>query len=87
MVDFLGKEYVIDHVIDDIKQRGEKEAYKLYVSEILRSLNNSIAKNFGGAEYDKSWEEIKKYKPETRTGEEVKEHVLSRIEALKEEYS
>lgn len=85
-MDLIGKDYILDHVIEDYRNRSENEARFNFLSEILRSLNNSVVKAFGGTEYGKSFEQIKNYKPETRTGEEVKKHVLDKVQKLKERW-
>lgn len=81
-MDVLGKEYIIEHAVDYYKQTQEKKAFELYISEMLRSLNNSVAKNFGGNEFNKSWLQLKEYEPETRSAEEIKTNMLTRLQSL-----
>lgn len=55
-----------------------------YVSEILRSCNNNIAKALGGTSFPKSWQEILDYKPETRTATDIKNEILDGMHELGE---
>lgn len=86
-MDLLGKEYIIDHALQEYKNQSEREAYSFFVSELLRSINNSIVNAIGGTKYEKSFEQLKNYKPETRTGEEVQDHVLGKVQELKERWA
>lgn len=78
----LGTPYVIDHCLLALEERARQEAYELYISEMVRSANNSIARALGGSEFGKSWKEIMDYKPETRTADEVKRHMMEKIKGL-----
>lgn len=72
----MGKEYLIEHIVQEYKDRMEAEAFNVYTSEMIRGIANSIFDLAGGEGFSKSWEELKHYKPETRSPEEIKSHML-----------
>lgn len=82
MAELLGTGYVVDRCILAARDWKMREAYGLYVSELARSANNSIAKAWGGTEFGKSWQELLEYRPETRSAGEIKSQMLGKLKAL-----
>ena len=60
----------------------ERHAYRVYVTETLRGLTNTVGGYLGGATVTMSYDEMLNYKPETRTAEEIKEHMKAKIRSL-----
>lgn len=81
-MEVLGKHYLIEHVVECLNAIDKHEAFNFFMSEMLRSLTNSVSAAAGGSEFPKSWREILDYKPETRTPEEIKSHFINGLKAL-----
>lgn len=81
-MELLGKHYIIEHAVEAENERQKKEAFSFYVSEMMRSLTNSVSHAVGGSEFPKSFKEMLDYKPETRTAGEIKSQVLSKLKKL-----
>lgn len=77
LLNLLGKKYLVDLAINIYNEKQESEAFRLYCSELLRSLNNSVAQAVGGSSFPMSWHELKNYKPETRSAKEIKTNILN----------
>lgn len=43
MVNILGSEYVIDHVLSELKAQTEKRALNIYITDALKALVNNVA--------------------------------------------
>lgn len=43
MLELFGADYVIDHVLIEIKKLNEEKSYKIYVSDALRAITNNCA--------------------------------------------
>lgn len=43
MLTLFGIDYVIDHVLAEIKKQSEEKAYKIYVTDALRAIANNSA--------------------------------------------
>jgi hypothetical protein len=56
----------------------------MYVTETLRGLTNTVGSYLGGATVSMSLEEVLHYKPETRSADEIKEHMKNRLKSLGE---
>lgn len=63
-------------------QKEEQDSFNLYMSEMLRSITNSISAVLGGGEFDMSWKQLEDYEPETRTPEEIKTQILDKLKKL-----
>lgn len=63
----------------------ERYAYRIYVTETLRGINNNLAGYVGGATVTMSYDEVLNYKPETRTAEEIKKHMKEKLKAYGED--
>lgn len=59
----------------------ERHAYRVYVTETLRGINNNLAGYVGGATVTMSYDEVLNYKPETRTADEIKAHMKAKLKA------
>lgn len=84
MLESIGIEYLIDLSVSIYKDEAEKKAFYTFNSEMLRALNNSIAAAIGGSQFPRSWTELKDYKPETRSSEEIKNSILDGLHKLGE---
>ena len=43
MLELFGADYVIDHVMIEIKKYSEERSYKIYISDALRAITNNHA--------------------------------------------
>ena len=43
MIDVLGKSYIIEHCISEIKQRREDDRYREYMAETSRAISMNLA--------------------------------------------
>ena len=43
MLELFGADYVIDHVLIEIKKLNEEKSYKVYISDALRAIVNNSA--------------------------------------------
>lgn len=43
MIDVLGKTYIIEHCISDIKRRREDDRYREYIAETSRAISINLA--------------------------------------------
>lgn len=43
MLTLFGIDFVIDHVLSEIKRQNEEKAYKIYVADALRAIANNSA--------------------------------------------
>ena len=66
-----------------VNENLERHAYRIYTTETLRGITNMLGSYFGaGMPVTMSFEEVLNYKPETRTAEEIKEHMKNKIKSL-----
>ena len=63
-------------------EEAERYAYRMYVTETLRGLTNTVGSYLGGATVSMSLEEVLHYKPESRTADEIKNHMKDKLRAL-----
>lgn len=83
LLDVFGAEYISQHVRQEWAREQKSEAWKLYVAETLRCISESTAKFAGGPYMTAKWDYIIHPKPtETRTPEQVVDHVLKRLASL-----
>lgn len=63
--------------------RDREEAFKYYVSELIRGLGNAYSGSLGGQEiFPMSWNDVENYKPETRSADEIKSGMLDKLKKL-----
>lgn len=90
MLTLFGIDYVIDHVIAEIKRQDEEKAYKIYVTDALRAIaNNSAQAAVEQRSYTsltKRWAEIiepqeepQEIEEDTRSCEEITADIWKRI--------
>lgn len=78
----FGKSYLVEHCAAEYVQYEQRRSFLNYNSELLRMLNNSMARAFGGSVVEKSYNDMLHYKPEKRSAAQIKNHVLSKLKAL-----
>lgn len=90
MLTLFGIDYVIDHVLAEIKKQSEEKAYKIYVTDALRAIaNNSAQAAVEQRSYTsltKRWAEIiepqeepQEIEEDTRSCEEIAADIWKRI--------
>lgn len=76
---------IVSMLPDILKQSCEQEAYKTYVAECMRMVTENTAKFAGGRYMSLSFGEMLHPKPvDTRTGEEVIDHMKNVLAGLEE---
>lgn len=80
----FGRGYIIDYIILQIKKEREEMAFKVYVTDTLKMINDKITSYYGGSTFDKRFYDIveKKQKKDIRTGEQIANDVI-RFSGLK----
>lgn len=43
LLDILGKEYIIDHIVSEIQKQTEQKLLNVYITDALKALVNNIA--------------------------------------------
>lgn len=51
MLTLFGIDYIIDHVLAEIKKQNEEKAYKIYITDSLRAITNNIAQEASQERY------------------------------------
>ena len=49
LLDLFGSRYVIDHCIAALNKSRKESAYRSYVTDALKNINEILARNFGGS--------------------------------------
>ena len=79
LLNLLGKGYVIDHCISLFNRQAKEEAYRAYVTDTLKALNDNFAKHFGGAFYQTRYVDVVNPKEETdKSGDEIARDIIKR---------
>lgn len=69
LLDLFGIDYLIDHVLIEIKKRNKDKVYKIYISDALRAIANNTAqialKKQSYILLEKRWIDIIDYKNKT----------------------
>ena len=74
MLDLMGSEYVIDHVIAEHNVRAEQRVYRGYVTDVLKV----IAESWGATISDRYADLVERKPQDTRTGDEIALDVIRR---------
>lgn len=76
----MGIGYVIDHYISYFHKEQKEKAYKVYVTDVLRTISENTAKSVGGSYVKMRYlDMIDPPKQETRTAEEIIENIRSKL--------
>lgn len=88
MLDILGIEYIIDHVVLEIKAQNEKKLLDIYITDALQALVNNIAQEAvekrSYTQLTKRWLDIiepqpPKVKEDTRSCKEIAKDIWKNI--------
>lgn len=74
MLDLFGRGYVIDHCVSLLRKKREEEAYKAYITDVLRLIANVQYKRAGGTEEavpTRFYDVIHPKKESTQTADEI----------------
>lgn len=74
MLNLMGRNYVIDHVISEYQDYVEEKIYKAYVTDLIKS----IAESIGVEVNDRYADLIDNTSKDTRTGDEIALDVIKR---------
>lgn len=75
-------DYISQHVRQAYAKEQEGKAYRLYIAETLRCISESSAQK-GGPYVTAKWADIIDPQPEdTRKPEDVKKHMLEKLQAM-----
>ncbi len=75
----LGKQYIIDHCINQIKKESEQTALKVYVTDALKAVVENTAKIGGGVTMRRRFADIINNVPDD---EETKEDAQKRAKGI-----
>lgn len=76
----MGIGYVIDHYISYFHKEQKEKAYKVYVTDVLRTISENTAKSVGGSYVKMRYLDIiDPPKQETRTAEEIIENIRNKL--------
>ena len=80
----FGKGYIFDYIVNQIKKEREEIAYKVYVTDSLKMINDKLCSRFGGAVFDVRFFDMleKKQKKDVRTADQIVQDVI-RFSGLK----
>lgn len=84
----MGKLWFIDYCILHYNQRMEQQAYKVYVTDRLKAINDSVAHTFGGSAPKMRYYDIldlmkpKDEKEPEKTAEQVISSISDKLERL-----
>lgn len=82
-MELFGKGYVIDHCISLFKEKQEEKLLKVYITDGLKTITETLQRVYGGASLNVRWIDlIDPKEEETRTGEEIIQHMKDKIKAL-----
>jgi len=70
----MGREYVLEHCVAEQERRFEEKAYRVYTSEVLKS----IAETLGVKMYKSYTDIINRIPEDTRTGDEIALDIITR---------
>lgn len=79
LLELVGKGYVIDHCISLFNKQAREEAYRTYIADTLKALNDNFAKIFGGSYYQTRYiDAIKQEKEPEKSGDEIARDIIKR---------
>lgn len=81
-MELLGKEYVVEHIVNSIHEQKRAQAYQAYMGECLRLLLEDVATITTGKYISAKWFDIcdnKRDEEDDRTGDEIAADVINRI--------
>jgi len=86
----MGRVYLIEHCIYEHNRKQERKAYQIYVTDRLKSINESLANAFGGQvaqmRYIELLEKVMNNEhQEERTAEEIISSISDKLEGLSNE--
>lgn len=87
MLDLLGKEYIIDYCVQRWVKDKEEELYRIYVTDSIKNINESVSNFLGGKVYKERYYDLANKtnaKEPTETAEEIKERIIGKIAALEQ---
>ena len=79
LLELVGKGYVIDHCISLFNRRAKEEAYRTYIADTLKALNDNFAKKFGGTYYQTRYiDAVTPAKEPEKSGDEIARDIIKR---------
>ena len=80
MLELYGTGYVIDHCISRLSQEREARLYRIYVTDALMGIMNTLHIAYGGGIITERYIDLLDPQPEeTRSAEEIKNTILSKL--------
>jgi len=79
----MGRDYVIEHCVSLSKQKRRQEALQYYITDGIKAISETLAKQFGGSELNtRFYDIVKPPKVEKRTAQEIKDSILKKFNAM-----
>lgn len=73
LLNLFGSYYVIEHVIAEANKRSEERFYRIYASDMLKAIAESL-----GAEVNERYVDLINNDVDTRTGDEIAADIIKR---------
>ena len=79
LLNLIGKGYVIDHCISLFNKQAREEAFRSYIADTLKTINDNFTKRFGGASYKLRYIELVTAEKEPeKSGDEIARDIIKR---------
>lgn len=84
-MDVLGKRYLIDHCVLRWVDDQKEKSFKVYVTDGIKNINDSVANAFSGKVFRERWYDMtnkKEVKDPKETADEIKSRIVGKLAAL-----
>lgn len=78
LLEMLGRGYVIEHCVSLFNKKAKEKAYRIYVTDTLKLLNENIAKRMCGKTLEYRYYDLVEGKKETKNAGEIVLDVMRR---------
>ena len=75
MVELMGAGYVVDYCVTRFIQREKEKQYRTYMADVLMTINNNLARAFGGNMVTVKYADLNK-PVATRSGDDIAVDVM-----------
>lgn len=85
LLEMLGRSYIIDHCINQLKRESEETALRVYITDALKAVVENTAKFSGGVTMRRRYADIISHVPEDEeTKEQAQERANGIIKSIKD---
>lgn len=76
MVELMGAGYVVDYCVTRFLEKEKEKQYRTYMADVLMTLNNNLARAFGGNLITVKYADLNK-PADTRSGDDIAVDVMT----------